>query len=452
MAFSKNLGVVSSKYESGGKGVEFVSAGRSWGDPGGDSYGIHQLSGAYSMGAFLRSEWGEPYAEKFDGMKPNTDRFNRQYKKVAEADPDGFAYAQKTFYATTHYLPVRKHAAKLGFDVTDRGVQEALFSMSVQHGRAKHIVTEAAEDGVAISTVSQIRSLFKHRSDYVNGLRTLSKKIKSNIINNRYANEVQDAVALAGVHEDSSVTEKRIDPSPRLNVDVLNGTDEIANGLITGLKVFVSLFSSLFGALAGMARSVNRRMDESKVKQPHEDLPDFNDDAPSTPTSSREPPWMHTAKGLMGTDEIAGRRNNSVIIKWAKDFGGFVKSYYTKDSIPWCGLFEAHIFQANDIPVTFVNPLGARNWMKFGFPTEPQYGAVMVFSRKGGGHVGNYVSEDSKYYHILGGNQSDTVNVTKVAKSRFLGARWPKGYDTIHQELSGRIVKKFDGKVSTNEK
>lgn len=48
----------------------------------------------------------------------------------------------------------------------------------------------------------------------------------------------------------------------------------------------------------------------------------------------------------------------------------------------------------------------------------------MVFSRSGGGgHVAVYVGEDDRYYYVIGGNQSNTVNVMALAKDRFLGAR-----------------------------
>ena len=39
-----------------------------------------------------------------------------------------------------------------------------------------------------------------------------------------------------------------------------------------------------------------------------------------------------------------------------------------------------------------------------------------------------YESEDSAYYYCRGGNQSDSVNVTKIPKSRAIKAiRWPAG-------------------------
>jgi hypothetical protein len=39
--------------------------------------------------------------------------------------------------------------------------------------------------------------------------------------------------------------------------------------------------------------------------------------------------------------------------------------------------------------------------------------------------VGFYHREDSTAYHVLGGNQSNAVNVARLDKGRLLGARWP---------------------------
>lgn len=160
-------------------------------------------------------------------------------------------------------------------------------------------------------------------------------------------------------------------------------------------------------------------------------------------------PWMNEATKLMGTKEIPGPKSNPVIVDWAEKVGGFTESYYKSDDIPWCGLFVAHCINESGIDIGIKNPLSAREWNKFGIKASPSYGAIMVFSRNGGGHVGFYVSEDKETYHILGGNQSDMVNVTKLTKDRFLGARWPKEYKNLMS--SEKIVKKFDGKISRNE-
>jgi hypothetical protein len=74
-------------------------------------------------------------------------------------------------------------------------------------------------------------------------------------------------------------------------------------------------------------------------------------------------------------------------------------------------------------------PLSALAWATWGQRLKvPTPGAVMVYSRTGGGHVTLYESEDANYYYCRGGNQSDSVNVTKIPKSRPIKAiRWPAG-------------------------
>ena len=68
-----------------------------------------------------------------------------------------------------------------------------------------------------------------------------------------------------------------------------------------------------------------------------------------------------------------------------------------------------------------------------------------MFSRAGGGHVGFYVGEDRFYYRVLGGNQQNAVNVMRIAKSRCVAIRWPKGVPVtggpIHMETDTRVSK-----------
>jgi uncharacterized protein (TIGR02594 family) len=118
--------------------------------------------------------------------------------------------------------------------------------------------------------------------------------------------------------------------------------------------------------------------------------------------------WYSEAWRQFGTRETPGPASNLTIIDWAGDLGITYKS----DDIPWCGLFVAHCVGSTlDREALPGNPLGARNWARFGIPVTPTKGAVMVFWRKsmqsGLGHVGFYVGEDDGAYCILGGNQSD---------------------------------------------
>ena len=74
------------------------------------------------------------------------------------------------------------------------------------------------------------------------------------------------------------------------------------------------------------------------------------------------------------------------------------------------------------------NPYWARHWLLFGREVQPIIGAVLIFSRGSGGHVGFAIGQDDAHFFVLGGNQSDAVTVARVAKSRLLGARWPLTY------------------------
>jgi len=156
------------------------------------------------------------------------------------------------------------------------------------------------------------------------------------------------------------------------------------------------------------------------------------------------------ALALYGTVEVPGSGNSPTIMAWAKEVG--LSSVYSADSIPWCGLFAAVIAKrATWEPVK--DPLWARNWSTFGQPADrASLGDILVFVRDGGGHVGLYVGEDSAgYYHVLGGNQSDRVCITRIAKSRCIAVRRPKW--RIAQPANVRpVILAASGAISTNEK
>ncbi len=66
--------------------------------------------------------------------------------------------------------------------------------------------------------------------------------------------------------------------------------------------------------------------------------------------------------------------------------------------------------------------------MLFGQETKPVTGAVLIFERGAGGHVGFALGQDDTLFCVLGGNQSDAVTIARIGKSRLLGARWPATY------------------------
>ncbi len=159
-------------------------------------------------------------------------------------------------------------------------------------------------------------------------------------------------------------------------------------------------------------------------------------EAASTPVKTEVPlqlTWMLEASRLRGVKETPGAADNPVILDWAED----LKVAYNDDGIPWCGLFTAHCmnFGLPDEPLP-ANILGARQWSKFGRAVTPQWGSVLVFwrgSRDGWqGHVGFYWAEDATHFHVLGGNQSDMVSVTRIARDRLLDARWPLSVEPLN--------------------
>lgn len=137
-----------------------------------------------------------------------------------------------------------------------------------------------------------------------------------------------------------------------------------------------------------------------------------------------EYPYMRYAKTLIGVREVAGAKHNPVIIGWLQK----LKSWVKDDETPWCGTLMAHVGQhcGWTLPEKW---LSARGWLAFGAKVTPGYGAVLVFWRgkKSGwqGHVGLYVGEDDTHYHVLGGNQNNSVSITRMPKARLLEARSP---------------------------
>ncbi len=158
------------------------------------------------------------------------------------------------------------------------------------------------------------------------------------------------------------------------------------------------------------------------------------------------PKILVNARKLIGIREISGDKNNPIILQWAKDLN--LQSIYNADSIPWCGLFMAHVCRVSDLEIPKMS-LRARSWLNFGTKQEhAMLGDVLVFSRNGGGHVGIYVGEDTKCYHVLGGNQGDKVSIVRIDKTRCIGVRrtkWkisqPKNVRKIFLPDSGTISK-----------
>jgi len=127
------------------------------------------------------------------------------------------------------------------------------------------------------------------------------------------------------------------------------------------------------------------------------------------------------AKLEKGVSEIPGAANNERIVGYHES----TSIGRSDDEVPWCSSFvnwccEAAGYVGTDSPA-------ARSWLKWGRPVaEPYEGCIVVLKRGTSswqGHVGFFVKENERSIWVLGGNQSNQVNISRYSKSKVLGYR-----------------------------
>ena len=141
----------------------------------------------------------------------------------------------------------------------------------------------------------------------------------------------------------------------------------------------------------------------------------------------KQPNFMETAYYYLGYTEMENTKE-------LKAMFGFNPRY-----TEWCAAFVNTILETSGYEslntTNYPYPLIARGYLEYGEPLledELRYGDIMVFTRgnsKWKGHVGFYVGQEKikgkTYYRILGGNQSNEVNISLYPRYRLLGIRRP---------------------------
>jgi LysM repeat protein len=138
------LGGLSAKYETGGRGPGTVSTGS--GDPGGVSYGSYQMATKTGTVKRFVSQADFPWSKDFENLIPGTAPFTTVWKQIAIAEAIAFQGAQHEFIKRTHYDPlVTKTLIEAELDVNkrSRALQDVVWSTSVQHGGGSSIVRNA---------------------------------------------------------------------------------------------------------------------------------------------------------------------------------------------------------------------------------------------------------------------------------------------------------------------
>lgn len=194
------LGFICEKYESANAGPGTISDPGN--DPGGKSYGSWQLSlNAGTLRRYLAvSDFRDNFIEVPDGydtgidIKPGSEIFDKIWTRLAKEFPRRFAADQKIFIMKTHYYPAVRVAEGHGFTYTHRAIQEAIFSISVQHGGYATIIREARKLLTDRNINSQVTALYRARTEYVTRLQ-LADNIHEALLS-RYVQECGDVLML----------------------------------------------------------------------------------------------------------------------------------------------------------------------------------------------------------------------------------------------------------------
>lgn len=126
---------------------------------------------------------------------------------------------------------------------------------------------------------------------------------------------------------------------------------------------------------------------------------------------------LTAAMGEYGVKEVSGPKNNPRVLK----YHAATKLKAGSDAVAWCSSFVNWVVQQVSLKST--ESAAARSWQRMfpNHPGSPQVGDICVFSRgtnPNQGHVAFFVAETESNIFVLGGNQSQAVNVKPYPKSR----------------------------------
>jgi len=137
------------------------------------------------------------------------------------------------------------------------------------------------------------------------------------------------------------------------------------------------------------------------------------------------------AQRFTGIEEVGGKVDNPQIMAMLT----LDARWPSNDEVPWCSGFVNYVCWLCRHPRS--KDLRARSWLTIGRGIqldEAEAGDIIVLQRGKGeqpgpevidapGHVGFYAGRFGEFIEVLGGNQSDTVKVSRYAAKRLLGVR-----------------------------
>lgn len=137
------------------------------------------------------------------------------------------------------------------------------------------------------------------------------------------------------------------------------------------------------------------------------------------------------AQRFVGIKEVGGQVDSPQIMAFLK----LDNEWPENDEVPWCSAFVNYVAWLLRLPRS--KNLRARSWLQVGQGIQLDDavpGDVVVFQRGSGeqpgpeviaapGHVGFYAGRFGQFVEVLGGNQADTVKISRYHKNKLLGVR-----------------------------
>ena len=137
------------------------------------------------------------------------------------------------------------------------------------------------------------------------------------------------------------------------------------------------------------------------------------------------------AQRFTGIKEVGGSVDNPQIMAMLK----LDNDWPEEDEVPWCSAFANYVCWLLRLPRS--KNLRARSWLTVGkgiYLDQAEAGDIIILKRGKGeqpgpevieapGHVGFYAGRFGEFIEVLGGNQSDTVKVSRYPRTRLLGVR-----------------------------
>ena len=130
--------------------------------------------------------------------------------------------------------------------------------------------------------------------------------------------------------------------------------------------------------------------------------------------------WMPYAWMELGQKEIAGDADNPRII----EYHSATTLKATDDEVPWCSSFVNWCMRKAGLVGT--GSAAARSWLTWGVDGVLEYGEVAVISRGSNpeqGHVAFLLDMNKDWVWLLGGNQHDSVSVSRFPRASLLDCR-----------------------------